>query len=118
MKLTKADPSREWDLLSAGALCPADSSDKAATADFLVGVCKHMKNPSALDNHSVVALLKAGIYLVPVEALLKKYIYPLELLKYIYPLELLKDWEGSGFGSGGGGREGGDKKTKSKYQFK
>jgi hypothetical protein len=99
MKLTKADPSREWDLLSAGALCPADSSDKAATADFLVGVCKHMKNPSALDNSS------------PLDALMEGGIDPEELLKGLGGL-------GGLFGSGGGGREGGDKKTKSKYQFK
>jgi hypothetical protein len=98
MKLTKADPSREWDLHTAAALCPADSSNKAATAEFLVGVSKRMKNPSALDDDPVEALLKGGID----------------------PEELMKGFGGLGglFGSGEGGREGGDKKTKSKYQFK
>ena len=68
-------------------------------ADFLVGVCKHMKNPSALDNSS------------PLDALMEGGIDPEELLKGLGGL-------GGLFGSGGGGREGGDKKTKSKYQFK
>ncbi len=99
IKLTKDDQSRDWDLESAAALCPDDSSDKALTAEFLVKVSQLMKNPSALEEDAMQAALRAALD-------------PAEMLRMMGGLGGLL---GLGLGDGEGS---GDKKTKSKYQFK
>jgi hypothetical protein len=99
IQLAKDDQSRHWDLDSAAALCPNECSNGAATAEFLVQVSQLMKDASALDADAV-------------EAALNPFLDPAELLKRMGGLGGvlglgLEDGEGAG-----------DKKIKSKYQFK
>ncbi len=99
IKLAQDDQSRDWDLESAAALCPEDSSNKAETAEFLVKVSQLMKNSSSLDTDAMEAALRAALD----------------------PAEMLKRMGGLGglLGLGlGDGQDAGDKNTKSKYQFK
>ena len=102
--LCKKNPSQEWDKDSVAAVCPDDSK----TADFLVEVAQCIKTPSVLEND-------------PLEATLRGMLDPEEQLKKMAALGGLgglANLLGLGALGGGGGDKSGDKKTKSKYQFK
>lgn len=95
--LCKKNPSQEWDKDSVAAVCPDDSK----TADFLVEVAQCIKTPSVLEND-------------PLEAHLRAMLDP----ERLGGLGGLASLLGLGALGGGGGDKSGDKKTKSKYQFK
>ena len=106
--LCKENPSQEWDGHSVAALCPDDDSK---TADFLVEVAQCIKTPSVLENDPLEATLRA---MLDPEEQLKR----MAALGGLGGLGGLANLLGLGALGGGGGDKSGDKKTKSKYQFK